>query len=68
MARSTAVTDTAAVEGDAEQRIAFADAALALAGHQVSDPAVRGLMECVASGEMTGDQAVVALRRALQGI
>jgi hypothetical protein len=66
MARSTAATDSVDVEGDAERRIAFADAALALAGHQVSDPAVRSLMERVARHEVTGDQAVAALRRHIQ--
>lgn len=66
MGRSTAVMDPAVVEGDAERRIAFADAALALAGHQVSDPAVISLMERVARDEVTGVQAVAALHRQIQ--
>jgi hypothetical protein len=64
MARST-TTRTAIV--DADERIAFADTALAMAGHQVTDPAVRDLMGRVARDEMTGDQAVAALRRRIQG-
>lgn len=50
----------------AEQRIVFADAALGVAGHQVTDPAVRDLMGRVARNEITGDQAVEALRYHVQ--
>jgi hypothetical protein len=57
MARSTAVTDSVDVEGDAERRIAFADAALALAGHQVSDPRLNDLIARQARGELSGDEA-----------
>ena len=63
------VSTTATVsrtDADAEARVAFADAALALAGHQVTDPAVRALMGRVARGEVAGDQAVAALRRHIQ--
>ena len=56
-----------AASADADAPIAFADAALALAGHRVTDSAVRDLMGRVASDEMTGDQAVAALRRHIQG-
>lgn len=62
-AATAARTETA----KADARIAFADAALALAGHQVTDPVVRGLMGRVARDEMTGEQAVAALRRHVQG-
>lgn len=65
MTRSTTIPRAAIVE--AEDRVAFADAALAVAGHQVTDPAVRDLMGRVARDEMTGDQAVAALRRHIQG-
>ncbi len=65
MARTTTIARTA--ETEARERIAFADAALALAGHQVTDSAVRDLMGRVARDEMTGDQAVAALRRHIQG-
>ena len=50
-----------------QDRVAFADAALSLAGHSITDPAVRDLMNCVARDELTGDQAIVALRRHIQG-
>jgi hypothetical protein len=60
---TVARTETA----DGEAVIAFADAALALAGHEVTDPAVRALMGRVARQELTGDQAVAALRRLVQG-
>lgn len=62
-AATVACTETA----KADACIAFADAALALAGHQVTDLSVRDLMSRVARDEMTGDQAVAALRRHVQG-
>ncbi|WP_315583818.1 hypothetical protein [Actinomyces viscosus] len=52
---------------DDDERIAFADAALALAGHEVTDPAVRTLMDRVARDEITAGEAVAALRRHIQG-
>ena len=65
MTSSATIERTATAE--AKDRIALADAALAVAGHEVDDVAVRALMESVAHGEMTGDQAVAALRRRVQG-
>lgn len=62
-----AVDDGRDASADAQERIAFADAALALAGHQVTDQAVRDLMGRVARDEMTGDQAVAELRGRVQG-
>ncbi len=62
---STSISSTPM--SDAEQQIMFADAALGVAGHQVTDPAVRDLMDRVARNEMTGDQTVEALRRHVQG-
>ncbi|BCR82510.1 hypothetical protein [Arachnia rubra] len=64
MARSTAIARTATPE--AQERVAFAEAALAVAGHQVTDPVVRDLMDQVAHDNMTGDQAIEALRRHIQ--
>lgn len=54
-------------QADVDDRVAFADAALALAGHEVTDPTLRGLMERVASNELTADEAVAAMRRHVQG-
>lgn len=50
-----------------EDRLVFADAALAVVGNEVTDPALRLLMECVACGELTADEAVAAMRRHVQG-
>lgn len=63
--KTSTVARTQTAKADA--RIGFTDAALALAGHQIIDPAVRDLMGRVARDEMTGDQAVAALRRHVQG-
>lgn len=63
----TAVAGARTETAKADARIALADTALALAGYQVTDPAVRDLTGRVARDEMTGDQVVVALRRHIQG-
>lgn len=60
-AASTERIDTAL----AGEHMAFADAALRLAGHELTGSAVRGLMTRVARAELTGDEAVAALRRTL---
>lgn len=51
----------------ADERLAFADAALALAGHEVTDPALRAIVEQAARHELTGDEARAAIRRHVQG-
>ncbi|MEH0111417.1 hypothetical protein V6N00_17055 [Tersicoccus sp. MR15.9] len=51
----------------ADDRLAFADAALALAGHEVTDPALRAIVERAARHELTGDEARAAIRRHVQG-
>lgn len=63
------VTDTVAPARAVtpEERIAFADAALAVAGHQITDPVCRDILARVAHAEMTGDEAVTAIRRYVQG-
>mgnify|MGYP000053024816 CR=1 FL=1 len=48
-------------------RVAFADAALAVAGHEVADPVLRAIVEQAARDELTGDEAVAAIRRHVQG-
>lgn len=50
-----------------DERLAFADAALALAGHEVTDPALRAILEQQARHELTGDEARAAIRRHVQG-
>ena len=65
MAHTIATTQPASAVVD--ERLAFADAALALAGHEVTDPALRSLMERVARDELTADEAVAAMRRHVQG-
>lgn len=65
MARSLTAADTANAE--AAQHIALADAALAVAGHEVTDPSMRALMNRVARGELSGETAVAAMRRRIQG-
>ncbi|MEG9225472.1 antitoxin VbhA family protein [Aeromicrobium sp. Sec7.5] len=50
-----------------EEHVAHADAALAAAGHQVTDPTTRAIAARVARGEITGDEAVAQIRRHVQG-
>ena len=50
-----------------EEHVAHADAALAAAGHQVTDPTTRALAARVARGEISGDEAVELFRRHVQG-
>ena len=45
---------------EVEQRMAFADAALALAGHEVTDWELRELRRRAIRGEMTTDEAIAA--------
>jgi len=41
-----------------EERMAFADAAMALAGHHVTDEPTRAIVRQVVGGAITGDEAV----------
>ena len=50
-----------------QEAIDFADAALALAGHEITDPTARDHMEAIATGEMTADEAVALLRERVLG-
>jgi hypothetical protein len=45
-------------EAEINDRIAFVDAANALAGLELTDPVARELVRRVAAGEITGDEAV----------
>ena len=68
MAKSAATTPTPApLDARAAESLAFADAALNLAGHQVTDPVLRDLLERAARNEISGDEARDAMRRHIQG-
>ena len=45
----------------------FAKAALALAGHEVTDLTLRNILEQQAHGNLTGEQARAAIRKHVQG-
>lgn len=49
------------------EKLAFAKAALALAGHEVTDLALRNILEQQAHGKLTGEQARAAIRKHVQG-
>ena len=49
------------------EKLAFAKAALALAGHEVTHPTLRNILEQQAHGSLTGEQARVAIRKHVQG-
>lgn len=49
------------------EKLAFAKAALALAGHEVTDLALRSILEQQAHGNLTGEQARTAIRKHVQG-
>lgn len=49
------------------EKLAFARAALALAGHEVTDLALRNILEQQACGNLTGEQARAAIRKHVQG-
>ncbi|AZZ49772.1 hypothetical protein C5C31_14770 [Rathayibacter rathayi] len=52
---------------DVDRNLAFADAALALAGHEVTDPVLCAIAQRAARHELTGDEAVAEIRRHVQG-
>lgn len=54
-------------EAEAADRLAFADAALGAAGHQVTDPYLNELAQQQARGEISGDQARELGRKHLIG-
>ncbi len=51
---------------EVERRLAFADAALAVAGHEVTDPVLRDVLARAARHEITGDEAIAETRRHVQ--
>ncbi|MGL5929314.1 MAG: hypothetical protein ACRCY8_10280 [Dermatophilaceae bacterium] len=58
---------TQPTQEEIDDRLAFADAALALAGHEITDPVLRDIVEQAARHELTGDEARAAIRRHVQG-
>ncbi|WP_454111229.1 hypothetical protein [Leifsonia shinshuensis] len=54
-------------DAEVAYRIAFADAALALAGHEITDSWSRELLERHARHEITGDEARAAILKHFQG-
>lgn len=65
MART--ITAARSAQAKVDERLAFADAALALAGHEITDPTLRDIVERAARRELTGDEARAAIRRHVQG-
>lgn len=55
MARMNMMPQT--VDTGKDEQIVFADAALALAGHQVTDPYLNDLIARQVRGDLSGDQA-----------
>jgi hypothetical protein len=49
---------TTVTSAEVDRQMGFADAALALAGHEVTDPALRELSRRAARGEITTDEAI----------
>ncbi|WP_029067971.1 hypothetical protein [Jonesia quinghaiensis] len=52
---------------EAADRLAFAEAALGAAGHEVTDPYLRELLAQHARGEISGDQARELGRKHISG-
>ncbi|GAA1871807.1 hypothetical protein GCM10009715_18360 [Paeniglutamicibacter psychrophenolicus] len=69
--RQTAVPLTAALTQEtlakADDRLRFADAGLALAGHKVTDPVLRDIVKRSATQSLTPEEAIAAARRHVQG-
>ena len=54
---TTSTKTTRYTEAEAADRLAFAEAALGAAGHQVTDPVLKELLAQQARGEISGDEA-----------
>jgi len=48
------------------EKLNFVDAALAVAGHEITDPVMRDLLERVIRNEITADQAMAVARHYVQ--
>ncbi|MCL2467441.1 MAG: hypothetical protein FWF02_13890 [Micrococcales bacterium] len=51
------------VASPVEAQIAFADAALGMAGHDLSDPVLRDILRQVVAGQITREQGAELARR-----
>ena len=60
------LSGTRITASEAEENQAFADAALALAGHHVTDPVVKGFVDEGAHYAITADEAIGEIRRHVQ--
>ncbi|OUE18087.1 hypothetical protein BFL34_02840 [Clavibacter michiganensis] len=65
MKRGSADAEEVAVR--AAESLAFADAALALTGHEVTDPVLLEITERAAREEITSEEAVAEIRRHVLG-
>lgn len=52
---------------EAERRMAFADAALGAAGHEISDPALREIRRRVIRGELTAEEGIASAVERIDG-
>ena len=64
-----ATTEAAAAPTDAQvkERLAFATAGLALAGHEITDPVLLDILERAARHQITSDEAITQIRHHIQG-
>lgn len=65
MTRAIATART--TQADVDERMAFADAALAVAGHEITDPELRALGDARARGELSGEDFRSEARRRILG-
>ncbi|MDO4887758.1 MAG: hypothetical protein Q3979_03490 [Actinomycetaceae bacterium] len=64
---STTLSEAQLAEMQAADRLAFAEAALGAAGHQVTDPYLTDVLAKHARGEISGDQARELSRKYIIG-
>lgn len=63
----TITRPTQFTEAEAAQRLAFAQAALGAAGHEVTDPYLTDVLARHARGELSGDEARELSRKHITG-
>ena len=62
-----ATSETIVTEADVERAEVFADAAQGLAGHQVTDPVLRGLARSAARGDISAEEAITRANAYIDG-